>query len=199
MAVAMAAIWLVFAVWPRTPPAKPPALQIKFAEPFALAVTGVSIVLPLILIYLMYGITDALPILITTIVLVINFDPRRSVSQGIAMMVGNFLGGAIALVAGALLLLAPSLSMLALITFLIALLFAVRIEHGGPAGAVALVTFNQAIVLFGLTLDSQSSTAGLWMTRLFQFAIACTFAIGMMSWLFPRLISQESGSEPRTA
>ena len=194
MVVAVVSIWLVFVVWPRLPPAKPPAIQATLEFPFALAMTGVAIVLPLMLIYLMYGITDALPILITTVVLVINFDPRRSAMQGLAMMIGNFLGGAIALAATMLLGLAPSLTMLAMISLFIALLFGIRIERGGPGGAIGLVTFNQALVLFGLALESQGSSTGLWLSRLVQFAIACTFAIGMMSWLFPRLMSVERGS-----
>ena len=72
-----------------------------------MAVTGVAIVLPLMLLYLMYGITDALPVLITTVVLVINFDPKRSAMQGVAMMLGNFIGGMAAFACYALLQIAP--------------------------------------------------------------------------------------------
>lgn len=199
MLIAIVAIWLVFAIWPRNPPAKAPAIQAMLEFPFAMAVTGVAIVLPLMLLYLMYGITDALPILITTVVLVINFDPRRSAMQGMVMMLGNFFGGAIALFACELLEIAPSLTMLALITLLIALFFAIRVERGGAAGAIGLVTFNQAIILFGLALESPDSSSGLWLTRLVQFGIACTFAVGMISWLFPMLTSRISHSQPRPA
>jgi hypothetical protein len=135
----------------------------------------------------MYGITDALPVLITTVVLVINFDPRRSAVQGAAMMFGNVVGGLVAFVSFSLLHAAPSLTTLALITFLVALLFAVPVERGGPAGAVGLVTFNQAIVLFSLDLAPGGGGTGLWATRVLQFGIACTFAVGTMSLLFPRL------------
>jgi hypothetical protein len=158
-------------------------------SPVALALTGVAIVLPLMLLYLMYGITDALPVLITTVVLVINFDPQRSALQGLAMMIGNFVGGMVALLSQLMLQPAPSLAALALIAFLVALLFADRIARGGPAAAVGLITFNQAMVLFSLSLTPGGSSAGLWLTRLIQFAIACTFAVGMMSLLFPRLKS----------
>ena len=189
MAIAVMAVWISHALWPRlSPPAAPPA-PAAFDYPLARALTGVAIVLPLMLLYLMYGITDALPVLITTVVLVINFDPKRGVMQGAAMMFGNFIGGIVALLSQALLQVAPSLATLSLITFLVALLFAVRIERGGPASAVGLITFNQAIVLFSLSLAPGGSSPGLWMTRLVQFGIACTFAVGMMSLLFPRLNS----------
>lgn len=198
MIVAVVATWLAHAIWPRVAPHEPVA-AVSFQSPFALAITGVAIVLPIMLIYLMYGITDALPVLITTVVLVINFDPKRSAMQGVAMMFGNFIGGVVAITCFALLQIAPSLSVLAFITFLVALIFAVPVERGGPAGGVALVTFNQAIVLFSLALVPGSSNTGLWGTRLVQFGIACIFAIGMMSLLFPRLQRFAHEEEATTA
>ena len=186
MAVAVCAVWLAHAALPKIRPSPAPS-SAAHDYPVARALTGIAIVMPLMLLYLMYGITDALPVLITTVVLVINFDPKRGAMQGLAMMLGNFVGGIVALTSQALLQVAPSLIGLTLITFLVALLFAARIERGGPQSAVALVTFNQAIVLFSLSLIPGGSNSGLWITRLVQFGIACTFAVGMMSLLFPRL------------
>ena len=97
--------------------------------------------------------------------------------------------------AGMLLQIGPSLIVLALITFLIAIVFAIPIERGGPTGAVGLITFNQAMVLFSLSLASGGG--GLWLTRVFQFGLACTFAIGMMSLLFPLLQSVRQRAERR--
>jgi len=187
MIVAMAAVWLAHAAWPKVLPPSSRDAQPVSTRHFALAVTGVAIVLPMMLVYLMYGITDALPVLITTVVLVINFDPKRGAMQALAMMIGNFIGGLIALLAHAVLQVVPSLMFLALIAFLIAVPFAVRIERGGPGGAVALITFNQAMVMFSLSLAPGGSSPSLWTTRLFQFALACTFSVGMMSLLIPRL------------
>ena len=189
MLIAVVATWLVHAAWPKLAPPTASAAPASHDFPLARALTGVAIVLPLMLVYLMYGITDALPVLITTVVLVINFDPARGAMQGAAMMIGNFIGGMVAILSFAFLQAAPSLATLSLITFLVALVFAGPVERGGPAGAVALITFNQAIVLFSLALAPGGSGSGLWITRLVQFGIACTFAVGMMSLLFPRLKS----------
>ena len=189
MAAAVIAVWMVHALWPKVSPPAAPAAKASFDLPMARALTGVAIVLPLMLVYLMYGITDALPVLITTVVLVINFDPKRGALQGMAMMIGNFIGGLVAISAYALLQVAPSLWALALISFLVAILFADRIERGGPGGVVGLITFNQAVVLFSLSLTPGGASPHLWMTRLVQFGIACTFAVGTMSLLFPLLDS----------
>lgn len=186
MLVAVITVWLAYAVWPKTKPSTAPTAHPAFASPVAMALTGVAIVLPLMLIYLMFGITDALPVLITTVVLVINFDPQRGAMQGMAMMLGNFIGGLVAIISYALLQVVPSLPGLAVITFLIALAFAVRIERGGPGGAIGLITFNQAIVLFSLSLAPGGASTGLWLTRLVQFGMACLFAVGMMTLLWSR-------------
>ena len=189
MIIAVAATWLVHAIWPKVSLPSASAASAAHDAPLARALTGLAIVLPLMLVYLMYGITDALPVLITTVVLVINFDPARGAMQGAAMMIGNFIGGMVALLCYALLHAVPSLAVLALIAFLIALVFAGPVERGGPRGAVALITFNQAMVLFSLAIAPGGSSSGLWLTRLVQFGIACTFAVGMMSLLFPPLKS----------
>lgn len=192
MSLAVITVWLVHVVWPIPPKPAAPSPKPFNPDPIALALTGTAIVLPLMLVYLMFGITDALPVLITTIVLVINFDSRRGAAQGGAMMIGNFVGGIIALSAHALLQIAPSLATLSLILFIAALIFAAPIERGGAGGAVGLITFNQAMVILSLSLMPGSGDSGLWMARLVQFGMACAFAIGMMSLLFPRLTNQAS-------
>ena len=193
MAVAVTVTWLVHVAWPKVASATPPPPTAASAHPIAMALTGIAIVLPLMLVYLMYGITDALPVLITTVVLVINFDPKRSATQGMVMMIANFFGGMVAVLAYLLLQVAPSLLTLTLITFLVALFFAVQVGRGGPQGAVGLITFNQAMVLFSLSLAPGGSGAGLWGTRLLQFGLACIFAVGMMSLLWPRLTARDRG------
>jgi hypothetical protein len=180
MAIAVCVLWLVHPLWPRTADAKPSAPVIVTGSPFFKAVAGTVIVLPLMLVYLLFGITDALPVLITTIVLVTTFDPRRGATQAVVMVIGNFMGGMAAIVALTLLQLAPGLATLALIVFLIGTAFGSRIERGGPGGAVGLITYNQTMVMFGLAIIPGGADPGLWMARLFQFSIAGMFAVGMM-------------------
>lgn len=185
MAVAVMSVWVAHAIWPKVPPNVSPPAGGRADRPVALALLGSAIVLPLMLAYLMFGLTEALPVLITTVVLVVNFDRQRGAAQGLAMMTGNFVGGMIALCCYSMLQLAPSLTVLAVITLLMALMFAQRIDRGGPSGSVALITLNQSLVMFSLALVPGPSSAGLWASRLLQFGIACAFAIAMMYLLLP--------------
>lgn len=185
MIVSVVIIWLVQATWPTIIPKEAAGSALTGINPVRLAIAGAAIVLPLMLVYLMYGITDALPVLITTVVLVVNFDPARGAVQGLAMILANLIGGMVAITCHALLGVAPSLLTLGCMVFAVGLVFARRIEDGGPAGPVALITFNQAMIILSLGLVPGPSSPGIWAARVLQFAIAYAFAVGMMYLLLP--------------
>jgi hypothetical protein len=190
MAVAVAVVSLMNVLWPERLPKDPPPAAADVAAPVRVALAGTAIVMPLMLLYLMYGLTDALPVIIATVMLVVNFDRKRGAAQGLAMMVGNFVGGMVALICFALLKMAPSLLSLTLISLVMSLLFAQRMQSGGPRAGVLLITLNQALVMFSLSLVPGPSSPGLWASRLLQFAIACAFAIGMMNLVLPSAASR---------
>lgn len=186
MVVAVLIVWIVFAIWPKVPPpgAKPPVVDL--ASPLRVALTGTAIVMPLLLVYMMFGITDALPVLVTTTLLVATFDTSQGAVQGLVMVLGNLFGGFVGLIAFLVVGSAPSLLVLGLVTFLIAIVAAEYIARGGAAGALALLTCNSALIIFSIALANPDSSSGIWFTRLFQFCLAWLFAIGMMWLVMPR-------------
>jgi len=186
MAVAVLIVWAVFAIWPVTTPpsAKPPPGEP--VPPLRLALTGTAIVMPLLLAYMTLGLTDALPVLVTTVLLVATFDVSQGAVQGLVMVLANVFGGFVGFVAFTLVGIAPSLLVLGLVTFLIAIIAAEFVTRGGGAGALALLTCNQAMVIFSIALANPDSSSGIWFTRLFQFSLAWLFAIGMMWLVMPR-------------
>ena len=185
MAVAIVILWCMHALWPRIAPRAAPPAAAPVASPVRTALVGTAIVMPLMLIYLLFALADALPVLVTTVLLVANFDPRQGALQGLAMMSGNLVGGLIGLVVYMLLGMAPSLVTLALLTFLVATAFAIRIDKGGPGAAIAVIACNSFLIILGLAILSGPTSSGIWLTRLSQFALACMFAIGMMSLFWP--------------
>ena len=181
MAVAILILWAMYALWPRVMPRAAPPAAAPIESPAATALVGTAVVMPVMLIYLLFGLADALPVLVTVVLLVANFDPSQGAMQGLGMMIGNLIGGLIGLIAFLLLGTAPSLVTLALITFLIASAFAIRIDKGGPGAAIALITCNSALIIFSTAIANPAASSGVWLTRLMRFAFACLFAIGMMS------------------
>ena len=186
MALAVIFTWVAFAIWPLPSPKPPDPVAAPIENPAAAAALGTLIVLPIMLAYLLFGWTDAIPVLLTTVLLVAKMEEERGGASGVAKLLGNFLGGFVAVAAYYLLSFAPSLATLALITFLIGCGFAMVIVKGGARGGGALIAYNATMVIFGLALLKGSSNSGTWGARVVQFAIAATFAVGMMSLLLPR-------------
>ena len=116
MAIAVIFTWIGFAIWPLPPP-KNPSARTAFESPVAAALIGTAIVLPVMLVYLLFGLTDAIPVLLTTVLLVAKMEEERGAASGWAKLIGNFLSGFVAVAAFYLLRIAPSLATLALITF----------------------------------------------------------------------------------
>src|SRR5204863_9420234 len=131
------------------------------------------------------GITDAIPVLLTTVLLVAKMEEERGAASGWAKLVGNFLGGFVAVAAYYLLRITPSLASLALITFLIGVGFAQQIVKGGVRGGNALLAYNATRVICGLAVLKGPANFGPWGARVVQFAVAIIFAVGMVRLLVP--------------
>lgn len=188
MAVALALILLVHALWPVMPAqrAAPVAAPLG-AAPWVLAVLSTLVMLPILLVYLLFGLVDALPVIVTTVMLVINFEPRQTARHAMALIVGNLVGGLLGWCLHLALLTTPTLPFLVLLLLLMSLGLAQRIVAGGAAGAVALVACNAALIIFGTALAPGPDSVMVWLTRLFQFALAGAFALGMMHLLWSRI------------
>ena len=186
MALAVVFTWVAFAIWPLPSPKGPEPAAAPSENPVAAAAIGTAIVLPLMLVYMLFGLTDAIPVLLTTALLVAKIEEERSAAAAWAKLSGNFLGGFIAIAAFYVLAIAPSLATLTLITFIIGFGFALQIVKGGVRGGNALLAYNAAIIIFGLALLKGPANSGTWGSRVVQFAIACIFAVGMMALLMPR-------------
>jgi hypothetical protein len=185
MGLALIFTWIAFAIWPLPSPKAPDPAAAPSGSPIRIAALGTAIVLPLMLMYMLFGLTDAIPVLLTTVLLVAKMEEERSAASGRAKLIGNFFGGFVAVAAFYVLAVAPSLVSLALITFIIGIGFAVHIAKGGVTGGNALLAYNATMVIFGLALLKGPANSGTWGARVVQFAIACTFAVGMMRLFFP--------------
>ena len=198
MLLAVVFTWIGYAIWPMPSPKSPdpPATPIDF--PVYAAFLGTAIVLPVMLVYLLFGLTDAIPVLLTTVLLVAKMEEERGAASGWAKLIGNFLGGFVAVAAFFVLSIAPSLATLGLITFLIGIGFGLQIVKGGVRGGNALLAYNATMVIFGLALLKGPSNSGTWSARVVQFAIACIFAIGMMRLLWPLLQRRGANAPPKS-
>jgi hypothetical protein len=184
---AILVIWTSYLIWPRVMPRAPaPAFKLSREMAAKSALMGTAILGPLMLVYLMFGITDALPVLIATAMIVASMSAERGRKQALALSLANVAGGIASLVLFLLLAVHPSVFTLTLVILGAALAFGWRITAGDPMAAVVLIAFNAALIVFSSSLLSADGTFAIWMTRLTQFLIAGAFAVGMMTLLWPR-------------
>ena len=179
--------WIMHAIWPKLPqiPQAPPQQAVN--APIATALVGTFIVLPVMLIYWLFGLTDAMPVLLQVVLLVAKMEQERTSATAAAKLISNFLGGFVGLAAFLLLGVNPTLVTFALITFILSVWFGFQISKGGVRGSNAELAFNATMVIFGLFILKGDTNAGAWVARIVQFGIGCSFAVGMMALLWPRL------------
>lgn len=185
--LAVFVVWISYLLWPRVRPPRPPAKVAPLPPDMRLrsALLGTAILTPLMLLFLMFGIADALPVLVATTMIVVNLDFQRGRMQAVALVAGNIAGGIAALVLIVLLAMHPSLISLTLLTALMALAFGWRIAAGDGLAPVLLVACNATLIVFTSTLLTDKGTIDVWVTRLTQFVVAGAFTVGMMTLLWP--------------
>ena len=191
-AVALAVTIAVHALWPAVAPpaAKPPAALA--ADPGRLALLSTAVLVPLMLVYLLFGWADALPVLVTTMMIVISFDLQRGRMAALAMVIANFAGGLVGFAMHTVLLTTPTLPFLALMLLVVLAGFGTKIAAGGPMGAIAGIACNAMLIVFSSAIASGPGSLSVWLVRLFQFALAGAFAVGMMSLLWHRVVPPTS-------
>ncbi len=193
MGIAVVMAWVMHAIWPRVAKIAQAPPQEAVASPVATAAIGTLIVLPVMLVYWLFGLTDAMPVLLQVVLLVAKMEQERSSAAAGVKLLSNFLGGFVALAAYLVLGISPTLVTFALITFLLSVWFGTMIAKGGIAGSNGELAFNATMVMFGLFVMKGDANAGAWSARLVQFFIGCSFAVGMMALLWPRLEARRKG------
>jgi hypothetical protein len=186
--LAVLIVWISYLLWPRVRPPRPADKAAPLPPDMRLrsALLGTAILTPLMLVYLMFGIADALPVLVATTMIIVNLDFNRGRMQALALVAANIGGGIVALAFIVMLAVQPSIFALALLTVLMALAFGWRISAGDALAPVVLVACNATLIVFTSTLLSDRGTLDVWLTRLTQFVVAGAFTVGMMTLMWPR-------------
>lgn len=190
--VAVLIAWTVYLFWPKfaVPKPAPKAAPMPPALALRSALLGTAIVAPLMLAYQLFGLFQALPALIATVMIVSSLNLQAGRKQALGLALANFVGGVASLALILMLVLNPSLATFTLIILAGSLIIGWRITRGDPMAALFVVAFNACLIVFSSSIGSDSGTFSIWLTRLTHFLIAGAFAIGMMALLWPRASQQ---------
>ena len=186
--VAVMVVWLVYLFFPKVAPPKAAPKSAAMPPTLALrsALLGTAIVAPLMLLYLMFGLAEALPALIATVMIVSSLNLQGGRKQALGLVLANIAGGIASLALILMLVLNPSLATFTLVLLAGSLIIGSRITRGDPMAALVVVAFNACLIVFSSSIGSDSGTFSIWLTRLTHFLIAGAFAVGMMALLWPR-------------
>jgi len=175
------------AIFPRILPPQRPPPPLKVPEAAAIAVAATCVVMPVMLVFLLYSPTQALPVMVTTVFLASHFDPKASRRDAWVRVVANAAGGALGAAAHYVLVAAPSLYTLALLSFLLAFFVgSLMVRRSWPVPTLVLAN-NGCFVIFASAIAQGPSSAGVALQRVVYFSLAGLFVTVAMylvwSWL----------------
>jgi hypothetical protein len=150
------------------------------------ALISTAVVLPLLLFVFALKLTSSVLVLAFVAIMAQQPGLRQGVRSGLALLVGNALGGLAALVGYELLVMAPTFGFLLALMLLVALHCGARLFGGDPRAprwAMAFSTF--LILLGGSTAPSGGEADVSFYGRMFQIFLSAIFIVGAFAALEP--------------
>ena len=151
-------------------------------------------ILPVLIFFLYFQLTGGLLVLVFIATLAQKPDLIAGIKGTMALLLGNFVGGIVAIVMFSLLLAVPQFSFALLLYAIIILIFAQHIFSGkklAPIYAMALTTV--IVIISGSTL-SDGGASSTFYVRILQIATACGYIV-LVTWLCSPLITRIQSSK----
>lgn len=174
--------WLAFALLPAVPDSAPSpagAVQGTEADPRGSArLAGVStaVVAPLFIAFMAMGLSNYVLVLVFACLLAMQADLSAGMKGGVGLIVGNAIGGIIAIVVYELTVIVPNLFFLSLLIALVCLVLGRRIHAGGAASALCSTALTTVLLIIGMTVSPIGPDADTkFYSRIIQVAAATLY------------------------
>jgi len=194
-AVTVLVVQLAYTMFPDPPgrtDARPHVAPRRIAPPeerFRVAAHSALIIIPVFVLFYTLQLSSAILVLVFTAMLSQQPGFGSNYKSGLALIVGNVMGGAAAILVYELLVLVPELPFLVLVTLLSGLAFGARVFSGGPRAPLFGMAYSTLLLIIGSTTSSGSEDAGAKMyQRVFQILIAVVYVVaasGTLERLWP--------------
>ena len=191
---AIATVWISHAMFPApasmpSGPAPAPA-GLAPGRAAQVAITDTLVLLPLLAKFMIWSSIDDFVILMITINLLREVDTLKTGKIAIALLIGNVLGGVLAVVAQQFVLVADTLIQFLLTIFLAGLLFGGRLARGGPMAPVFVLAFGTFILLGIAITPLPGGSEEAFVVRIAKISAASLYALAALG-LVARLRGQE--------
>lgn len=177
-------VWMVFAIFPD----KPKIVDVieggtsdvikegpSEIDNFNKALEKLIVIFPLLLAFFFFQWTGALIVLIMTAVL--SLQPSFTAKTGLAMILGNLVGGVAAIVVFELLVVVPQFNLFLLFVLLIGLIFATKLFSKNKLSPLYGMAFSTFLLILGdTTSGTDGASSKVWM-RLLMIMLAVIYLV----------------------
>lgn len=184
-ATTVALVWVVYFFFPdpeglhaQAAAIAPPAQEAPPpAERFRDAVTTTIVVLPVFVLF--YTLQLAGSLLILVFVALLSSQPgfAQNFKAGGALILGNVIGGAIAIAFYQLLVVVPDFYFLLLLTLLTGLILGARVFSGARTAPLYGMAYSTALLIIGSTTSGNAEAGAKVYTRVLQIMVAVTYVV----------------------
>jgi uncharacterized membrane protein YccC len=141
------------------------------------ALLSTLMIIPVLAVFLYFKLSSSLLILVFIAILAQKPDFVAGVKGSKALLVGNTLGGLVAITMYNLLLIAPDFIFMLMLFALITIVFAGLIYSERPFAPLYAMAFSTVIILISSATLGSSDAEGTFYTRIVQIACACFYVI----------------------
>jgi Protein of unknown function (DUF2955) len=159
---------------------KPSGLEPAYAA--RVAISDTLVLIPLLVAFIIGGDINNIVILIIALSLLRAIEPERMSRVAAGILLGNFLGGLLAVSVNQIVVLADSFAFFVLIVLAMSLWLGSRIAHGGTRAPVYAIAFGTFLLILGLGITPLPGGSEMaFSVRILKIMIASGFVIGALS------------------
>ena len=180
-AITMVLVWVIYSLFPdKSAPVVSTAAKASGEGPpaqarFSYALDTLMIVFPVVLVFFFFQWTGGLIILI--FITILSMQPSFNYKAGMAMILGNLLGGIFAIVAYELVVMVPFYPYFVLMVLAVSLFFASRLFSKSPRAPLFGMGFSTFLLITGQSISSTDDAGGkVWM-RVLMIMIAVIYVV----------------------
>lgn len=181
--VAMVVVWCSHIAFPDPHVETAPVAAVSDSEPLSqerrvgLAAMSTLVVCPVAGLFFAYQNTDAILILIFIALLTLQPSLSAGYKAGIALIVGNLIGGIASMMFYDILVIVPNYGFMVLLTLFCALLFGTGLFSDGKWAPLFGMAFSTVLLIIGSTTSSFGDADAKASTRVIQITIAVVYAV----------------------
>jgi len=161
---------------PAAPPPTPKTAPVELR--YRIAVESTIVVLPVLVLFYFFQAIESLLILIYIGLLSMQPGFAKNFKGGLALILGNVLGGAVAIFFYELLVIVPEFLFMLFLILLAGLLFGMRLFSGSPKAGLFGTAFSTLLLVIGSETSSFAGEAETKVyTRIIQLTMAMTYVV----------------------